>query len=31
MRWLARPDTDLHAGFSAVIDLFLHGVARKEV
>jgi len=30
MRWLARPDTDLHAGFSAVIDLFLHGMARKE-
>lgn len=30
MRWLARPDTDLHAGFSAVIDLFLHGMAHKE-
>ncbi|CAJ0814735.1 hypothetical protein LMG19087_02184 [Ralstonia wenshanensis] len=30
MRWLARPETDLHAGFSAVIDLFLHGMARKE-
>lgn len=30
MRWLARPDTDLHAGFSAIIDLFLHGIGRKE-
>ena len=32
MRWLARPDTgarDLHEGFAAVIDLFLHGIARK--
>ena len=33
MRWLARADMgprDLHAGFAAVIDLFLHGIARKE-
>jgi len=30
MRWLARPEMDLHAGFSAAIDLFLNGIGRKE-
>ncbi|CAJ0787119.1 hypothetical protein LMG7141_01890 [Ralstonia condita] len=30
MRWLARPDTDLHEGFSVIIDLFLRGIGRTE-
>lgn len=30
MRWLARPEMDLHAGFSAAIDLFLNGIGHKE-
>ncbi|WP_104656037.1 TetR/AcrR family transcriptional regulator [Ralstonia insidiosa] len=30
MRWLAHPEMDLQEGFSAAIDLFLHGIGNKE-
>ncbi|WP_296223767.1 TetR/AcrR family transcriptional regulator [Ralstonia sp. UBA689] len=30
MRWLARPEVDLHEAFAAIINVFLHGVGRKE-